>query len=541
MIPIASRFLRFITRLLPVVVAAASTHAQDWTNTGGNAQRNGLTAAYGPLSPQLLWSNGPPSIIAWNPVVVGNRVFVVRQTGGAQLGAPPAGAPNDAPVFALDLATGAQIWRRDIPFQTGEWTTWLLGHSNGRVYAARSGNGASSSGRVHALDAATGATAWISTAVITAGAYDGCVFADNGDLIVASFLNIWRIRATDGATVWTASRQGSVSGQCGAARFGDAVYVADSVFGGQVIKRFNLATGAFQYQSPIMPGFLNQHQPMVGPDGSVYLNRASSSPGNDFFYAFTDTGSSFVQRWAVVSERGVGGEYACSADGSVYMTQLGDIVTRLDAQTGAVLNTYPVPLGSNGYAPRFAVDADGRVYLANGGFPNGALLAFDPDLTLRWQVPVPNINQGGPAIAADGTLVVAGVGTDLRAYRTPSPWTNLGGGIAGALGEPALAGLGTLTAGNTVTFRAGNAAPNSLGVFIFGASAVNVPIFGGTLVPSLDVTLVAAFDAQGRWSLGLPWPAGVATGASFWWQLAVLDTTAPAGLTASDGLRSVAP
>jgi hypothetical protein len=154
---------------------------------------------------------------------------------------------------------------------------------------------------------------------------------------------------------------------------------------------------------------------------------------------------------------------------------------------------------------------------------------------------VPNINIGGPVIAADGTLVVAGVGNDLRAYRTPSPWTNLGGGIAGALGQPALTGLGTLTAGNTVTFRASNAAPNSLGVFILGASAVNAPVFGGTLVPSLDVTLVAAFDAQGQWSLGLPWPAGVATGASFWWQLAVLDNTGPAGLTASAGLRSVAP
>jgi hypothetical protein len=188
-----------------------------------------------------------------------------------------------------------------------------------------------------------------------------------------------------------------------------------------------------------------------------------------------------------------------------------------------------------------AVDGDGRVFVTNGGFTNGALLAFDRDLTLRWQVSVPNVNQGGPVVAADGTLVVAGTGSNLRAYRTPSPWTNLGGGIAGGLGQPALTGLGTLTAGNTVTFRAGNAPPNSLGVFILGASALNVPVFGGTLVPSLDVTLVAAFDGQGRWSLGLPWPAGVATGASFWWQLAVLDNTGPAGLTASAGLRSDAP
>ena len=515
--------------------------AQDWTNSGGNAQRNGRTDAYGPLAAQLLWSSGPPSVIAWNPVVVGNRVFVVRQTGGAQLGAPPTGAPNDAPVFALDLATGAQLWRRDIPYLTGQWTTWLLGHSNGRVYAARSGNGATSSGVVHALDAATGATVWTSAAVITAGPYDGCVFADNGDLIVASFTAIWRIRATDGSTVWTASRQGSVSGQCGAARFGDAVYVADSFQGGQVIKRFDLATGAFQYQSAVMPGLLNQHHPMVGPDGSVYLNRASNSPGFDFFHAFTDTGSALVQRWAVPSNPGIAGEYACGADGSVYMVQPGEIVSRLDAQSGAVRNTYPVPLGSNGYSPRFTVDGDGRVYLGNGGFPNGALLAFDRDLTLRWSTPVPNINNGGPAIAADGTLVVAGVGNDLRAYRTPSPWNALAGGIAGASGEPTLTGRGTLTPGNTVTLVAAGAAPNSVGVLILGWTAANQPAFGGTLVPALDQTMLVPTDALGRWSLAFPWPAGFPAGSSMWWQLAVVDNTAPFGLAATDGIRSRTP
>ena len=286
--------LRLVTLLVPVV-AAAPAAAQEWTNSGGNGQRNGLTAAYGPLTAQLQWTSGPPSIIAWHPIVVGDRVFVVRQTGAVPLGGPPAGAPNDAPVFALDLATGAQIWRRDIPFQTGEWTTWLLGHSNGRVYAARSGNGTSSSGRVHALDAATGATAWISTAAIKAGPFDGCVFADNGDLIVASWESISRIRATNGTTVWTASRQGSVSSQCGAAVFGAAVYVADIVLGGgQVVKRFNATTGALQYQSQVMVGWVNQHHPMVGPDGTVYLNRASDTAGADFFYAFTDTGSALV-------------------------------------------------------------------------------------------------------------------------------------------------------------------------------------------------------------------------------------------------------
>jgi outer membrane protein assembly factor BamB len=190
---------RLLTALpvLTLLAAASSVPAQAWTNSGGNAQRNGLTDAFGPVTAQLAWSSGPSSVIAWNPVIADGLVFVVRQTGLGQSGGPPAGAPNDAPVFALDLASGVQLWRRDIPYLTGQWTTWLLGHSNGRVYAARSGDGASASGRVHAFDAATGATAWVSAAIITAGSYDGCVFADNGDLIVGSFQSIWRIRAAD--------------------------------------------------------------------------------------------------------------------------------------------------------------------------------------------------------------------------------------------------------------------------------------------------------------------------------------------------------
>ena len=174
------------------------------------------------------------------------------------------------------------------------------------------------------------------------------------------------------------------------------------------------------------------------------------------------------------------------------------------------------------------------------------LAAADPHNSVRLILPEGDDPYRGAATlletwVADGTLVIAGTGNNLRAYRTPSPWTNLGGGIAGGLGEPTLTGVGSLTAGNTVTFRASNAAPNSLGVFILGSSAVNVSIFGGTLVPSLDATLVVPIDGLGRWSLGFPWPAGYAPGTGFWWQLAVLDGSSPSGLAASDGLRSIAP
>ena len=43
----------------------------------------------GPDTASILWSGGRPSIIAWQPVIEANRVFMVRQTGF-----PPGGEPN---------------------------------------------------------------------------------------------------------------------------------------------------------------------------------------------------------------------------------------------------------------------------------------------------------------------------------------------------------------------------------------------------------------------------------------------------------------
>jgi hypothetical protein len=330
-----------------------------------------------------------------------------------------------------------------------------------------------------------------------------------------------------------------VSGNCGGALYGNAVYVADAAPGGHVLKRYDLTTGAFQYASPLMPGFLIQTTPMVAPDGTVFLNRAQNNATVDFFYAFTDTGAAFTQRWSVPSMPGAGAEYGVGLDGSVYMMQPGELLTRLDPASGAVLGTYPVALG---YATtRFAIDADGRIYVSNGGFPTGRVFAFDPDLTLRWSVAVPNVNIGGPVLGEGGTLAIAGVGSNLLAYRTPSPWTTLAGGIAGLNGVPELRGRGTLTAGHDARLLLANAQPNAFGLLVLGFAAVNAPMFGGTLVPSPDLTLAAFVDNQGAWSLTLPWPAGFAPGTGIWFQFGVLDPAAVFGVAASHGLRGVTP
>jgi outer membrane protein assembly factor BamB len=89
---------------------------------------------------------------------------------------------------------------------------------------------------------------------------------------------------------------------------------------------------------------------------------------------------------------------------------------RLNPDTGAVVSTAGPLAGFD--KPRMTIDSAGRLYVSNGAFATGRVYSYNADLTPRWDVGVTNINIGGPAMGANGTLVVAGVGTNVRAYRT---------------------------------------------------------------------------------------------------------------------------
>jgi hypothetical protein len=339
----------------------------------------------------------------------------VRQTGF-----PPSGEPNGSPIVALYLNDGSPAWTKNIPYNSGDWTTWIAGVKDGKVYASRSGNGASVNAKLYCLDAASGDIMWMSVDLINAGPYDGVVFADNGDPVIASFSSIKRIRAIDGSTAWTSARVGSVGGNCGGAIFGDAIYVADAVPGGHVIKKFNLTNGAFMYQSPLMPGFTVQNSPMVGPDGTIYLSRTQNNVNTDFFYAIEDSGSALSFKWNVPANWSTSSEFAVAHDGTIYMMGPGYRVLRLDPTTGMTLNmSDPIATDSAGgnITPRMAVDAAGYVYFSNGQFSTGRFYCFNADLTERWSVAVQGINIGAPAIGDDGTLVICGTGATVLAYK----------------------------------------------------------------------------------------------------------------------------
>ena len=512
--------------------------AGDWTNAGGNAARNGQSDEVGPAAKTLAWSGGRPSIIAWQPVTSGGRVFMVRQTGF-----PPAGVPFEAPVVCQDLDTGAELWHFDVPYVAGDWTTWIAGCSNGLVYCSRSGNGGSVSAKLYALDQVTGAVAWVSKDPQQGGAYDGVVFAPDGDPIVAWHLKIRRFDAATGDTVWSANRVGSVSGNCGVALHGDAVYAADAAPGGHVIKRFDLATGALQYQSPLMAGFTLQNTPFVAPDGTVYLSRTQNNLVTDFFYSFTDTGAALLQNWFVPAAWSTSSEFAVGLDGSPYMLGAGNVVQRLDPLSGAVTATsVTIQAAAGNVTPRLAVDAAGHVFACNGGGSGGKVFCFDAALNTVWSLNMPNVNIGAPCLGQDGTLIVAGTGTDVRAYRTGMPWDDLLQGLASGEITPELSGTGLLLPGSPVTISLAEAAPLAASFMFIGASELGVPFKGGTLVPHPDLIqgpLVT--DAGGGLSLASKWPPGLPSGTELWFQMWITDAGAPHGFSASNALKATTP
>lgn len=392
------------------VLTASFVHAQDFGNLGGNAQRNGQTAAIGPISTQVAWSDDAnSSIISWMPYISNDRVFVVRATGFPQAG----GAANDE-ILSYDLETGSILWRMSLPYggdPTTEFIAWIAGVNSGRVYAARTQN--SRPGPIRALDAVTGAILWTSTTTTEAFANDGVVFTPDGDLILADFSKIERLDGATGSVEWSTPRFCPVSGSCGVAMTGDAIYFDQPAVGGHTVGKLDLATGAFLYESPIMPGFTTQNSPFVSTDGTVYFARSQNNPSTDFLYAFDDTGTEFIQRWSTPIRWTTGHEHGVAADGSVYTFNANEEFVRLDPATGQETANAGLlaPVGFS-LSPQTAVDAAGTVYVSNGFASNpagdGRLWAFNEDLsTVHFVQTFERPNQGGPAVGGDGYLVMA--------------------------------------------------------------------------------------------------------------------------------------
>jgi hypothetical protein len=193
------------------------------------------------------------------------------------------------------------------------------------------------------------------------------------------------------------------------------------------------------------------------------------------------------------------------------------------------------------------LDADGVLQVSwsdiEGGWPGTRNIDADPlwvdgpggDYHLLPGSPC--INTGDPASPPDPD----GSSADMGALPY-HPWTDLGGGVAGAAGLASLSGSGPLLEREPVAIALSGAPPNAPLTLVIGASALGAPLKGGTLWPETDLLLTGlATDAGGELLLGANWPTGLPSGFSVlvqaWWA----DAGGPFGYAGSNGLKGTVP
>lgn len=159
----------------------------------------------------------------------------------------------------------------------------------------------------------------------------------------------------------------------------------------------------------------------------------------------------------------------------------------------------------------------------------------------------------GMNVAGNGFFAVTNVvlgsfsGFDIESIRVVgsltinAAWYDLGNALAGATGNPVLTGDGTLKGGELVTLTLSNALPASSSALIVGFAQINAPFKGGTLVPSATIIIFGLPTGVGTQVLSAPWPNGVPSRFSFYFQHWITDPAGPSGFSASNGLQAVTP
>lgn len=176
-----------------------------------------------------------------------------------------------------------------------------------------------------------------------------------------------------------------------------------------------------------------------------------------------------------------------------------------------------------------------RVLGTSGGYSlnPGAGIADDVSAFVTCLDPIDDGANGTPRTASETRPRNMSV---VWVMTVKGPWKNLGYGLAGAAGEPLLAGKGSLVAGEPIDLELTNAAVGSAANLIIGLSSVYVPLQGGILVPSPNTIVYNLPTFGGSLTISSTWPPGLPGGVELFFQYWIADATGPAGYTASNAV-----
>ena len=130
------------------------------------------------------------------------------------------------------------------------------------------------------------------------------------------------------------------------------------------------------------------------------------------------------------------------------------------------------------------------------------------------------------------------------AHAASGPFADLGNGLAGTHGIPALTGSGTLIGGDPFSITLANARENSMAWLVIGLTRQDLPFRGGLLVPSLDLPgfpMVLPTGPTGTLPISTLWPPSIPSALTAYMQYWVADPAGPFGFAASNALSATTP
>ena len=113
--------------------------------------------------------------------------------------------------------------------------------------------------------------------------------------------------------------------------------------------------------------------------------------------------------------------------------------------------------------------------------------------------------------------------------------------VVGGATRTRLATFDVKGAAATGGFRLSRALPGSFTYLAIGLNRIDVPFYGGTLVPDFDYIVILPIDADGFADALGPWPAGVPSGFEIYAQFWVSDPGALYTLSGSNAVIGVTP
>lgn len=403
---VAGRFVTnvtFVCVFLSITLFVFDSRAQNWSTFGGQSSRSGASKITGPQNSTPLWgATSPVSATIGMAVYTFGDQFVTSRT---------VFSPYTSVIECRNLQNGTLVWTS--PFISNTSILYAIGFTEDAVYAHDY-----DSDSLYALEPATGNIKWRSPHIsLTFGAYPGCVFSCDGDVIVngpiGSLRTTMRLDKDNGDTVWTNLEYIAIGPVVGLAANSSRVYrITGGIFQPIVLTAIDMETGQSLYDSDPIPGDPDQENPItLGPENRIYFWRDG---GN--LYAFEDVGNGLFPIWSYAPQTTTGtnfsGNISVAPDSTIYIFDQG-FVKRLSHASGQVLNSSVVSINQGS----ISIGADGTVYVNN---QSAMYYAFTPDLqTIKWQYNIGSNVYNNMALAKDGIMVLTAAGGFIAALQTP--------------------------------------------------------------------------------------------------------------------------